>query len=88
MKRKNGFIVREIAGRTVALAVGERSKEFHGMITLNQSGLFIWDLLDSDITEEEIVTELMKVYDVDQDRAQADVHALLETLKNVGIVTE
>jgi hypothetical protein len=88
MKRKQGFIVREIAGKTVALAVGETSKEFHGMLTLNSTGLFIWNQLSSDTTEELIIKELMNVYDVDLDRAKEDVHTILETLKNAGIITE
>ena len=88
MKRKQGFIVREIAGKTVALAVGETSKEFHGMLTLNSTGLFIWNQLSTDTTEELIVKELMNVYDVDAERAKEDVHTILETLKNAGIITE
>ena len=88
MKIKSGFIVREIAGKTVALAVGERSKEFHGMITLNETGLFIWNQLNTDTTEEKISEEIMKVYDVPEDRARADVHSFLEILINAGIVTD
>ena len=88
MKRKPGFIVREIAGKTVAVAVGSASKEFHGMITLNSTGLFIWNQLERDTTEEEIVSELIKVYDVDESRAKNDVHNVLEVLKNAKILTE
>ena len=88
MKRKQGFIVREIAGKTVALAVGETSKEFHGMLTLNSTGLFIWNQLEKDTTEENIVSELMKTYDVDEDRARNDVRNIITVLKNAGIVTK
>ena len=88
MKRKQGFIVREVAGKNVAVAVGAASKEFHGMLTLNETGLFIWKQLDTDTTEEAIVSELIKVYEVDEERAKSDVHRVIEVLKNAGIVTE
>ncbi len=87
MKRKQGFIVREIAGKTVAVAIGEMSKEFHGLLTLNETSLFIWKQLENDTTEENIVSNLIKVYDVDEDRAKNDVHKIIEVLKNAGIVS-
>lgn len=86
MKVKEGFIVRQIAGQNVAIAVGETSKKFHGMIKLNDTGLFIWEKLQNDTTEAEIVSALVAEYDVTEDVAAADVHRIIEALKNAGIV--
>ena len=88
MKRKSGFIVREIAGKTVAIAVGSASKDFHGMLALNSTGLFIWNQLENDTTEENVVSELIKIYDVDEARARDDVRNIITVLKNAGIVEE
>ena len=88
MKRKSGFIVREIAGKTVAIAVGSASKDFHGMLDLNSTGLFIWNQLENDTTEENVVSELIKIYDVDEARARDDVRNIITVLKNAGIVEE
>ena len=87
MKRKQGFIVRTVAGKNVAVAVGNASKEFHGMITLNETGLFIWNKLETDTTEENIVSALMSDYEVDEETAKNDVHRVIEALKNVGIIS-
>lgn len=86
MKVKEGFIVRQIAGQNVAIAVGETSKKFHGMIKLNDTGLFIWEKLQNDTTEAEIVSALVAEYDVTEAVAAADVHRIIEALKNAGIV--
>ena len=88
MKRKSGFIVREIAGKTVAIAVGSASKDFRGMLALNSTGLFIWNQLENDTTEENVVSELIKIYDVDEARARDDVRNIITVLKNAGIVEE
>ena len=88
MKRKSGFIVREIAGKTVAVAVGSASKDFHGIISLNSTGLFIWNLLENETSEENIVENLLKTYDVDKEKAASDVKNTLEILKNAGIIVE
>ena len=55
MKIKAGFILKDVAGKTFVVATGELSKKFKGMITLNETGKFIWNLLENDITKEEIV---------------------------------
>ena len=38
MKIKEGYVLREVAGQAVVIAVGEASKTFHGMINLNETG--------------------------------------------------
>ena len=38
MKIKNGFVLRDVGGQAVVIAVGEASKTFHGMINLNATG--------------------------------------------------
>ena len=59
MKIKNGFILRDVGNKTFVVAVGELSKTFNGMITLNETGKYIWQLLDNEITEEEIVAKII-----------------------------
>lgn len=88
MKRKQGFIVDKIAGENVAVPVGETSKSFHGMIRLNGTALFIWKQLENDVTEEQITDAVVAEYDVDRDRAAADVARIVGALKDAGIVTE
>ena len=38
MRIKDGFVLREIAGQIMVIATGEASKNFHGMIKLNETG--------------------------------------------------
>ena len=88
MKIKKGFIVRQIAGQNVAIAIGEMSKKFHGMIKLNDTGLFIWNLLQNDTTEAAIVDAVTAEYEVDVETATADVRRILGALKDAGIIEE
>ena len=86
MKRKDGFIVRQIADQNVAVAVGEASRTFRGMIKLNGTGLMIWNLLEDDITENGIVAALTERYEVDDETARADVRRFIAVLAEAGIV--
>ena len=88
MKLKSGFVVREVAGKTLAVAVGERSREFHGMITLNGTGRVIWDALANDTTEEAIVDCLLEEYEIDRETAARDVAAFVGTLRESGVLLD
>ena len=44
MKIKQGFVVRKVGDSHVVVPVGELSKTFHGMINLNETGAFLWNL--------------------------------------------
>mgnify|MGYP000709520331 CR=1 FL=1 len=42
MKIREGFILREVAGVFAAVPVEGESRQFHGMIQLNETGAFLW----------------------------------------------
>lgn len=86
MKIKNGFAKRDIAGSTIVVPVGNTAKEFNGMITLNDSGSFIWDCFLKDITIDEAVEAVLAEYDVEREKAQADVERFVNMLKENSII--
>lgn len=87
MKIKAGFIKRDVAGKTMVVATGELSKQFKAMITLNETGKFIWELLEKGTTEEEIVNKLLEEC-IDAERAQVevDVKNFIQKLKEDNIL--
>lgn len=87
MKIKNGFILRDVGGKTFVVAVGELSKSFNGMITLNETGKFIWEQLQQNITEDEIVNKIISTYeDVDRATVERDVAKFISNLSKDGIL--
>ena len=79
MKIKEGFILREVAGDTIVMPGGDI--ELNGMITLNETGAFLWKLLETETTEEELARAIVKEYSVDEETAAAAVHNFVEKLK-------
>ena len=88
MIRSNLFIKRKIGTQFVIVAIGEATKRFNGMITVNETGSFIWDQLEKDITLDELVNAVTAEYEVDADTARADATRFIETLKEVGALAE
>lgn len=81
MRIKDGFIMRKVGRQYVVAATGEASRNFNGMIRLNEEAAFAFGLLQTGITEEELVTALVQKYSSDPAETRADVTAFLEKLK-------
>lgn len=86
MKIKDGFILREVAGSYLVVAVGARVKEFNGMVNLNETGAFLWKLLEKGAEKEEMTEALLKEYDVQKEVAAADVNAFTAKLAEAGLL--
>ncbi len=84
MKVKNGFILRRVGKQYVVAATGEASKSFNGMMRLNSSGAYVFDLLKTEKTEEELIAALMAEYAVGESMARADVSVFISRLKEAG----
>lgn len=88
MKIKAGFVTREIAGTIVAVPTGELVNEFQGMINLTNSAKFVWDLLQEDITIDEISVQLSKKYNLDITKAKTDVEKFINHLRASHLIEE
>ena len=86
MKIKEGFAKREIAGSHIVVPVGKTAMEFNAMITLNESGAFYWDCFQKDITVDEAVKMVLDEYEVEEERARADVEKFIEMLKENDLI--
>lgn len=88
MKIKEGFVVREIAGQSIVVALGAASKKFNGMIKINDTGRIIWDMLSAGKNECEIVERFVSEYDVDKEIAERDVSAFIDVLRGADILEQ
>lgn len=87
MKLKEGFLLREVAGQIVVLPTGG-NLDLDMMITLNETGKFLWERLQEETNVEALVDALLGEYDVDRPRAEQSVKAFVEKLKNNGLLQE
>ena len=88
MKIKDGFVLRKIADQYMAVPVGARAKELHGMIGLNETGAFIWERLSKGQSQNDIVKALCEEYEVRNDAAAASVERFLEKLRAEGLLSD
>ena len=85
MKLKDGFILRTVAGESVVLPVGGVTN-FDMMITLNDTGKFLWERLSVGAEEEELVKALLAEYDVTEETATRSVASFVARLKELDFL--
>jgi hypothetical protein len=83
-----GFQIRQILDETLAVPSGEASKQFSGIISLNEVGTFLFEQLQSEQTEESLICALLESYDVDRDTAVQDVEDFLRHLRAADLLIE
>lgn len=88
MRIKNGFVLREVAGQAMVIATGEASKDFHGMIKLNDTGKDIWQGLIDGLSEEEVAKLLQEKYEVEPAKALKDTNTFVQKMKEMGFLLD
>jgi len=86
MKIKEGFILRTIAKEHVVVAIGKASTVLNGIIKLNNSSAFLWNILNDGAEKDDLVSALQERYGIPEDVADRDVSAFLEVLSSVGCI--
>ena len=87
MKMKDGFLLRQVAGQTVVLPIGG-DMDLDLMITLNDTGAFLWEKLQEETDEAALVAALLAEYDVDEATAKQAVADFVEKLNVHGFLEE
>lgn len=86
MKIKDGFVIREVMGNFVVIAMGDVSRDFHGMVKLNETAAEIWGYVSEGKDADAIVAEMLSKYDVDEAKLRSDVESTLEAFKKQGFI--
>lgn len=86
MKVDKEFVLREIAGDYIIIPTGKTVLEFNGLITVNEVGVSIWNLLQEEISFDELVQGILDEYDVEEDIAREDIQEFLDKLVAGGIL--
>lgn len=86
MKLKYTFENVELDDETMAIPVGEGADSLHAVLRLNDTASDILKLLKNETTEEQVVAEMLKMYEADRDTMAKHVHAFVEKLQAAGVL--
>ena len=88
MKIKEGFILKDVAGSKIVIATGEQRMNFNGVITFNEVGADVFNLLDGNNSVEDIVAKISGDYNAPCEIVRGDVEKLKEKMKKHNLIEE
>ncbi len=81
MKISKNFKLKNIAGTYAVIPSGDGIVDFSAMITTNEMGAFLWELLENDTTIEEMTDKVLAEFDIDRETAMSDILEFVDGLK-------
>lgn len=86
MKIKEDFLLRKVADSYVVVPVNKMNLDFNGIINLNETGAFLFELLQNGADREELISKLLSEYEVTKEKATADVDIFINKVKEADIL--
>lgn len=83
---KNKFLLKEVAGEYLLVPLGSSSTQFNSMITMNETGAFIWKRLEKGMSAKEIAEEMILEYKVSIEQAESDITKFKSYLEDKNIL--
>ena len=88
LERTPDLIERRVADETFLLPVKGALANTVEMFALSEVGQFIWSLADGTRGVPELIAEVVREFEVPEDRARADVSEFVGQLQAYGLVNE
>ncbi len=86
MKLNENFALRQVAGTWVVIPLGAAALDFNGMLTLNETGAFLWQALAAG--EQDLARAMTKEYNVSYEQAATDAEEFLVRLRDAGCLED
>ena len=90
--RASAVISRRVAGETVLVPLAARTSDPESksarLFVLNETGEYLWSLLDSPRSSQELAQNLTLEFETSAGRAHSDVEVFLAALRDIGAVRQ
>ena len=88
MKIRSGYMLRQVMDVYVVLGIGSEAHNPNQIMSVNETGAFLWGLLEKGAEKQELVDSLTKEYEVDVQTAEKDVEDFLDRLREKALIEE
>ncbi len=87
MKIAKEFILRQIADEYVLVPTGKTTEDFNGIISLSQTGAYIYEHIEACDSFDVLVKQMLDLYNIDQDTLVKDINEFLNKMIQAGVLT-
>lgn len=86
MKRNETFLIRAVGNESVLIPLGAQVGTMNGMVILNDTAQCLWELLRDDRSLDELAAAVAERFEVEPERARADVQRFLDEAAKIGMI--
>lgn len=88
MKIKGKYVVRKVAGETIAVPAGGAVNDSNILIMLNETGEELWNMLYDGCSEEDVAEHFCAEYNVEKETVIKDLKEFIEYISQKGVAIE
>jgi len=88
LSRNPKMVTRKTGNEYVLVPVTDNIADMNSVYTLNETGAFIWELIDGKKSVEKIINSVTKEYDIDIETATSDVYSFIRDMSKYLIINE
>ena len=91
MKRNELFVHANISGEHFLIPTGQANADLRKAVSVNDTGIFIWETLRDEMSEEHLMRLVLEKYSPDRNDAAevtGDVYSFLAHLKALGLIID
>ncbi len=87
-RRSESVVTRDIAGETLLVPITGKLADMENLFCLNETGAFVWNRLDGGTPLETVCAGITEAFEVDGERAWADLEKLIGELIEAELISE
>lgn len=81
-------VTRKTGNEYVLVPIADNIADMNSVYTLNETGAFLWELIDGKKTVKDLIDALISEYDIDKITSTEDVFSFIEDLSKYLIIKD
>ena len=86
LTKSPSMVTRKTGSEYVLVPVSDNIADMNSVYTLNETGAFLWELIDGRKSVKDLIDSLVNEYDADRETATGDVFSFLEEMNKYLII--
>ena len=82
------IVTRKTGNEYVLVPVANNIADMNSVYTLNETGAFIWELIDGEKNVEDLIQAVISEYNIDRETATADVLTFIDNMSKYLIISD
>ncbi len=88
ISRSPSIVTKKTGNEYVLVPIANNIADMDSVYTLNETGAFIWELIDGKMSVGDIIENLINEYEIDKENATDDVFSFIDNMSKYLIIKE